>query len=620
MYWNVGPSFTTVSARFPKTFVTPFLIFLFLGSAFTFSASAQEEPPRQPVAYKAPLTNVVLRTLDIDKDGEISQEEIEAAPLALLSLDKNDSGDISTSELGGPGPILGFMRTMPLIRALDINGDIQFSPREIQLANYSLRKLDRDNDGKLSKADLSYEKSPDPGYEEIPRRQRMLMNQYANRVTGNIYPGEDTRVSPGYLLIQESSNFNDWQVGRHTYLLDESGRMVHAWFNERFAPSSSSAKLLPNGLLMRTVADSDWLAREQYPIGAHGILELVDWQANTLWSYKLDKPGRNVLHHDFEPLPNGNVLVTAYVGFTVEEAEQIGFDPSLANGDVVWFDSILEIKIDSESQAAKLEWQWNSWDHIIQDEFPHRPNFGVIAENPDRIDVNALDLKKVPFNNGEIHRLNSISYNAALDQILVSSAVTNEIWIIDHSTSRAEAATNEGGTSEKGGRLLYRWGNPAMIGDTEGDQSLFWQQDAKWLDDKPNTVLIYNTGLKRTAFGALDEDQEMLGIGQAYTDVIEVLLPSDGSSYDMSGTPETVWSWNGRGTEDFYSPFDGGATRLANGHTLIVQSYGKRIIELNAENEKLLDFSLPGPGQVFNIDKIDKRYSGLAELYSPSGQ
>ncbi len=379
---------------------------------------------------------------------------------------------------------------------------------------------------------------------------------------------------------------------------------------------------MPNGLILRAVSNADWIHREQYPLGAHGIIELVDWEANTLWSYRMDQPGRNVLHHDFEVMPNGNIMVTAYVGFTIAEAVEIGFDPALANGDIVWFESIIEVSMDFEKQAARLVWQWNSWGHIIQDEYSHKLNYGVISENPGRIDVNANQLDTLPFNNGEVHQINSIAYNAELDQVLLSSATTGEIWIIDHSTTRAEAATDTGGKAGQGGRLLYRWGNPGMLDSERSDRTLFWQQDAKWVSsDNPDSpsILIYNSGIRREMDGKENKEQPFLGLGSAYTDLIEISLPVHESDpekglYNVDAAPSTTWTWNANGFEDFYSPFSGSITRLPNGYTVIMQSQTKRILEITPEGERVLDFRIPGPGRIFNIEKIPLDHTGLVQL------
>jgi hypothetical protein len=44
----------------------------------------------------------ILKALDLDKDGSLSADEIEDAPVSLLTLDKNEDGTISRKELN-PG-------------------------------------------------------------------------------------------------------------------------------------------------------------------------------------------------------------------------------------------------------------------------------------------------------------------------------------------------------------------------------------------------------------------------------------------------------------------------------------------------------------------------------------
>jgi hypothetical protein len=55
-------------------------------------------PPPPP-----PGPPIILKALDLDKNGELSASEIEDAPLSLKILDKNDDGTISKAELK-PGP------------------------------------------------------------------------------------------------------------------------------------------------------------------------------------------------------------------------------------------------------------------------------------------------------------------------------------------------------------------------------------------------------------------------------------------------------------------------------------------------------------------------------------
>lgn len=575
--------------------------------------------PRRPVAFRQPITTTVQRAIDVNNDSLITASEIAGAYESLIKLDRDNTGDLNLREIGGPGPITGMLRYQPLIRVLDRDGDLKFSAFEIEHAARSIEKLDRNNDGNVDKHELSFEKSIDPGFDEIPRRTRILMGDYTNQIIGSIKPGTNAEAAEGFLLVHETSNFNDVQIGRHTYLLNQTGQIVQGWFNPNLSAAFASAKFLDNGLLWRTTTESDWLHRENYPLGANGTIELVDFNGNLLWSYKLDKPGSYVMHHDFEPMPNGNILITAYIAFTLEEAAALGFDTSLANGDTVWFESIIELAPDFENQTAELAWQWNSWEHIVQDKFSTAPSYGVVADNLDRIHVNAIDLKKVPYNAGEVHHINALSYHPGLDVILMSSATTGELWVIDHSTNKQQAATDKGGNFGKGGRLLYRWGNPSMAKLADQPRKLFWQTDVKWVnpDSTGNMdVLIYNTGLQRDYFGDYKEDQPMLGLGEAYTDLLEITLPELTAAslpgyYTPAGEPQIKWTWNADASEEFYSPFGGGVNRLPNGNTIFVEAHSKHIIELTPEGKRVLDFQIPGPGQIFSIDKITNIDPGL---------
>jgi len=76
--------------------------------------------------------------------------------------------------------------------------------------------------------------------------------------------------------------------------------------------------------------------------------------------------------------------------------------------------------------------------------------------------------------------MNGIDYNPIPDQIVVSSHNLNELWVIDHSTTTAEAATGSGGNSGKGGRFLYRWGNPAAY-QANGTTIFNIVHDSQWI-------------------------------------------------------------------------------------------------------------------------------------------
>ena len=241
-----------------------------------------------------------------------------------------------------------------------------------------------------------------------------------------------------------------------TYLIDNEGRLVHSWVTA--GQQTLGTYLLDNGNLLRTAA---------------GFVQEYSWNGTLLWEYTSETPGAPI-HHDNEPLPNGNVLIITSDSRSAAEAIAAGMDPArVGNGVVV--DRVIEVQ--PVGASGNVVWEWWVWDHLVQDFNPLQENFGVVADNPGLIDINGS------FPTGELIRMNAIDYNEELDQILLSARNYGEIWIIDHSTTTEEAAGHSGGASGKGGDLLYRWGNPQVY-DRGGpeDQQLFYQHDSRWID------------------------------------------------------------------------------------------------------------------------------------------
>ena len=55
---------------------------------------------------------------------------------------------------GGPRGPSGFLRSLPVMAALDADADGQLSDKEIENASAALKALDKDKDGKLAEAEL----------------------------------------------------------------------------------------------------------------------------------------------------------------------------------------------------------------------------------------------------------------------------------------------------------------------------------------------------------------------------------------------------------------------------------------------------------------------------------
>ena len=109
----------------------------------------------------------LMSTLDGDGDGEISVEEMAGAEVALRSADADGSGVLEGAELmpnrgfggfgrGAPGGFdLGnLLGILPLMSALDGDGDGVLSDTEIGRASESLATLDGDDNGRLTSTEL----------------------------------------------------------------------------------------------------------------------------------------------------------------------------------------------------------------------------------------------------------------------------------------------------------------------------------------------------------------------------------------------------------------------------------------------------------------------------------
>jgi len=460
------------------------------------------------------------------------------------------------------------------------------------------------------------------------------------------------QASPGYTLFAPFET-------KETYLIDLDGRVVHRW-NSEYVPGQS-VKLLDDGHLMRAAREPG-----ESPFhggGEGGRIEEFDWDGRLLWTFVCCDDDRRQ-HHDFEPLPNGNVLVIAWEAKTPEEAIEAGRDVEAAR-EGLWPDCVLEIE-PVRPEGGKVVWAWRVWDHLIQDRDRDKPNFGVVGDHPELVDLNAgraapqapaetmseeeLDrLRKLgyigadgedddpPAEEGDRPRgrragrrgarelradwnhVNSVAYDAALDQILVSSHNQSEIWLIDHGTTTEEAAAHAGGRRGRGGDLLYRWGNPANwhAGDARAQQ-LFGQHDARFIESGlrgAGRLLVFNNNTR----GGMGFGPNRSEGGSSQLFELELPLRPDGSYAREEGggflPKKPLWTYGGgKGEAKFFSPIVSGSQRLKTGGTLITSGAEGYIVEVSEKGEIVWEYRSP-----FRGDKSKEPRGGDAGPRSPPG-
>ena len=357
-----------------------------------------------------------------------------------------------------------------------------------------------------------------------------------------------------------------------TYLIDRCGKEVKSW-TSTYNPGLS-CYLLSDGTLLRTGV----VQSQSFNAGGHGgVIEKIDWNGNVIWTYFISD-ATNWQHHDVKALPNGNILVIAWESKTNTQAIAKGRNPLLVPT-TLWSEQILEIQ-PTGATGGNIVWEWHLWDHLIQDFDSTKPDFGAINTNPQLLNIN---YNATAGNSDWIH-LNSIDYNVALDQILVSSRVLNEIWVIDHSTSSAEAASHSGGNSGNGGDFLFRWGNPLAY-NTGTSTQFFGQHNAQWIQTGlpyENQIMVFNNGNGRT--------------GGNYSTIEIINPPVDGFNYTSSlpYLPATTsWIYNDGNPNNFYAQLTSGCQQLSNGNVLFCNGPKGTFKEISASGTILWEYINP---------------------------
>ena len=399
----------------------------------------------------------------------------------------------------------------------------------------------------------------------------------------------DDRVNEDYTLFAPMSSDT-------TYLIDVHGRVIHSWISSSGLRPGLSAYMLDDGDLLRTANIGTDGGGAFSGGGIAGKVERISWDGQMEWEwYYVGDTKRS--HHDIEPLPNGNFLMIAWEAKSEEQAIQAGRDPNKMTQSQLWPDHIVEVEPVGTDQA-NIVWKWHMWDHLIQDFDSSKDNFGVVGDHPELLDINFADAAGQNKYKSDWMHCNGIDYNANLDQIALSCKNTNEIYIIDHSTTTEEAASHSGGNFGKGGDILYRWGNPeAYRAGSAQDQQLFGQHDVQWIKEGypgAGDLILFNNGNGRsTSYSSVDVISPPLVNGEY---IIQAGNPW--------GPVSPSWTWD-QGTA-MYATSISGVERLENGNTLVTWGPRGTFYEVNLDGEIVWKYVNPviGSGPMDQGDTI----------------
>jgi len=366
------------------------------------------------------------------------------------------------------------------------------------------------------------------------------------------------------------------KTNNKAYLVDMSGNTYHTWTFASNAQTGYSSYLLPGGTVLRSVAKQG-----NYFTGGPicGEVQKVDWNGNVIWDYVYSTTAY-CSHHDIHPMPNGNVLLIAYETKTPAEVTQAGCSQSIT----MWPDKIVEIQ-PVGATGGNVVWEWKVWDHLCQNYNSGKSNYVTsIVQHPELLNINYNTQK-------DWMHVNGVDYNEALDQIVFSSHNMNEFYVIDHSTTTAEAAGHIGGNSGKGGDFLYRWGNPSAY-QAAGTTNFNVVHNAHWVPaDCPHANYLVGFNNKG---------------GTGNKSCIDLINPPyNGYNYNITPgsafTPAT-YSWrhtySGTPTQN-----EGHSQQLPNGNMLITISLNGYMYEIDSNQNVVWSKTISG--QVTNA----RRYS-----------
>ena len=311
---------------------------------------------------------------------------------------------------------------------------------------------------------------------------------------------------PGYTLFS---------TGRTAYLYNMDKEKVHEWSVSQ-GVVKTSPYLLTNGSVLFPLRTGEFPFR---PGGAHGsgTFQRIGWDGELLWDFQFF--GEDFTpSYDLEPMPNGNVLLCA--GYQ---------DPRMPG-------KLFEIQPVGKT-GGKVVWECNVTEIL---------------------------------GGGVFGYINSVSYNASLDRILINTQQPGQtLAVIDHGNADA--------------KLLFTW-NKGFAERLHG---------SSWVNDT-----YVGTSIKIP-----DADPEKMRVGN-------LLVVSNNDNAVVEIDPR-----NNREVKRIpyqFSGHQGSAQRLPNGNTLIVSGYSKRIDEVDDEGNVV--WSLDTPGEIARALRYGMEFPGVSRL------
>lgn len=314
-------------------------------------------------------------------------------------------------------------------------------------------------------------------------------------------------------------------------LVDTKGTTVKS-----FSVGGYNSYLLPNGNILGQTGSGS--------AAAVGYGSLVVQAAGSSTALQTWTASGGSFHHAHWVMPNGHWLGTYTLKINPKTALP-GFTGSLTS---IWDEWIQEW----DPVSKTIVWQWKASDHTSATNHPRKFNNNLFKSND------------------PLH-INSVVYDSARNLVVMSSHYLNEVLVIDHSTTTAEAATSKGGKYGKGGDLLFRWGMPKnYVGSTAAMSNVVHGGGViqAGLPGAGNFTLMGNSDntVKQSRWYEVKGQESDTGwvIGSNGEFVAELVFDYYNSAYQTTG-------------------HYGYGQRLPNGNTLLTYSGSAKLVEVDSK-------------------------------------
>ena len=340
-----------------------------------------------------------------------------------------------------------------------------------------------------------------------------------------------------------------------SYLIDMNGSIVHSWPYTGF-PCEMIDPAISGGMRGNLICQ-----REPEIYSCENLL-IVDWDANVIWQWGDEAPGGKARqNHDLAPLPNGNLLLIAFLECRLPETSD---------------QPVMDQVIYEVNRKGEIVWQWICSEHIEE--------LGFRGEKKDLLFSSRMRPRSSIFVLNDMAPLGPNRWfddgdsRFHPDNIMIDSREGCFIAIIEKAT----------------GKIVWRLG-PDYPAAYDYSKAAFSGKLPRPIDAicGQHDAHMIPKGLPGAGNVMVFDNQGAAGIPPFYLNmfpgsrVLEIDPLSQQIVWQYDGSCSGLPFWT------FFSSFISSARRLPNGNTLIDEGMNGRLFQITAEGQIVWEYVNP---------------------------